>query len=159
MRSGERVTINEKPSEGLFLEDLYLLNKDEISVLCMPISYMDIIIGVLYLEKECKNGFVDFDTLLMEGMLPMVLFKRKAIQQMDMRENVHHKMIETKLSIREIDVLKLMGKGYSNDAIAEELGVSLGTIKSHINRIYGKLEVKNRIRAVLKARELDIIAF
>ncbi|MCH4890321.1 GAF domain-containing protein [Acidaminobacter sp. JC074] len=159
MRSGEMVIINDKPTDGLFLEDLYLLNKKEISVLCMPIVYMDITIGVLYLEKEATGGFVDFDTSLMEGMLPMVLFKRRAINQRESKEDVHHKMIETNLSIREIDVLKLMAQGHSNDLIASELGVSLGTVKSHVNRIYGKLEVKNRIRAVLKARELDIIAF
>ncbi|PIF01612.1 MAG: hypothetical protein CR994_00455 [Maribacter sp.] len=54
------------------------------------------------------------------------------------------------LSIREIDVLRLISKGYNNDEIAEELFVSKNTVKTHIQHIYTKLDVKNRIQAMKK---------
>jgi len=52
------------------------------------------------------------------------------------------------LSEREIDVLKLIARGYKNSEIAEKLYVSPNTIKSHIKNIYLKLDVKNRVEAL-----------
>ena len=49
------------------------------------------------------------------------------------------KYYESKLSPREFEVLKLMAKGYSNKEIADELFLSITTIKTHITNIYGKL--------------------
>ncbi|MBD0778060.1 tetratricopeptide repeat protein [Maribacter sp. ANRC-HE7] len=54
------------------------------------------------------------------------------------------------LSKREIDVLQLISKGYNNDEIAEKLFVSKNTIKTHIQHIYTKLDVKNRVQAMKK---------
>ena len=61
------------------------------------------------------------------------------------------------LSQRELEVLRLIVAGLSNREIAEELVVSLGTIKSHINHIYQKLEVHSRTQAVVRARELELV--
>ena len=61
------------------------------------------------------------------------------------------------LSERELEVLSLVARGYSNRQIAEALFISLGTVKKHLNNIFGKLQVKNRTQAVIQARELDLI--
>ena len=52
----------------------------------------------------------------------------------------------------------LIAQGLSNPAIAEQLIISVGTIKAHTNRIYGKLGATNRIEAVNKAQELSLLA-
>ena len=58
------------------------------------------------------------------------------------------------LSQREMDVLHLMAEGASNQAIAEQLVISVGTVKSHINHILNKLNASNRTAAVARARQL-----
>lgn len=61
------------------------------------------------------------------------------------------------LTEREIDVLKLIAKGISNPEIAEKLVLSVGTVKTHVKHIYGKLNVDDRVSATGKARELGLI--
>lgn len=55
------------------------------------------------------------------------------------------------LTAREVDVLKLIAQGYSNQEIAEELVLSKGTVGKHVNRILEKLHVVNRTQAALYA--------
>jgi DNA-binding CsgD family transcriptional regulator len=55
------------------------------------------------------------------------------------------------LSERELEVLRLIADGASNQAIAAALVISIGTVKSHINHILGKLAACNRIEAVSRA--------
>jgi LuxR family maltose regulon positive regulatory protein len=61
------------------------------------------------------------------------------------------------LSERELEVLNLVSKGYSNRQIAEALYITLGTVKKHLNNIFGKLQVKNRTQSVTRARELNLL--
>jgi LuxR family maltose regulon positive regulatory protein len=61
------------------------------------------------------------------------------------------------LTEREIDVLKLIAEGMSNPEIAEKLVLSVGTVKTHVKHIYGKLNVDDRVKAAGKARELGMI--
>ena len=61
------------------------------------------------------------------------------------------------ISEREMQVLQLIADGLSNQNIANELFIATGTVKTHINRIYGKLDVKSRTQALAKARALDLI--
>ena len=56
------------------------------------------------------------------------------------------------LSEREVEILGLMCGGYSNREIAEALFLAEGTVKNHISNILSKLGVRDRTRAVLKAR-------
>ena len=62
------------------------------------------------------------------------------------------------ISKRELEVLQLMSKGMSNQEIAEQLFVSLNTIKTHSSKVFEKLDVKRRTQAVEKAKRLSIIA-
>ncbi|TFG61715.1 MAG: hypothetical protein E4H36_09765, partial [Spirochaetales bacterium] len=61
------------------------------------------------------------------------------------------------LTERELDVLRLVANGLSNAGIAEALFVSVGTVKKHLNNIFGKLDAGNRTQAVVRARELNLI--
>jgi LuxR family maltose regulon positive regulatory protein len=65
-------------------------------------------------------------------------------------------LVET-LTGRELEVLRLIAGGLSNREIAGQLVVAVSTVKSHINHLYGKLGAKNRIQAVARARELDLL--
>jgi ATP/maltotriose-dependent transcriptional regulator MalT len=62
------------------------------------------------------------------------------------------------LTERELEVLQLIAQGLSNPAVAEKLFISVGTVKAHTNRIYGKLGATNRVEAVIKAQELSLLS-
>jgi LuxR family maltose regulon positive regulatory protein len=61
------------------------------------------------------------------------------------------------LSRRELDVISLIAEGKSNQQIADGLYISLGTVKWHVNNIFGKLNVKSRTAALIKARDIGLI--
>ncbi len=62
-----------------------------------------------------------------------------------------------KLSKREIEVLEQLSKGLGYDVIAHNLFLSTGTVRKHIENIYRKLQVHNKLQAVEKARRNQLI--
>jgi len=61
------------------------------------------------------------------------------------------------LSGRELEILSLIANGASNKEIAAALSIVEGTVKNHVTNILGKLAVRDRTQAALKARELGVI--
>ena len=62
------------------------------------------------------------------------------------------------LTDRELEVLRLVADGDSNQDIARKLVVSLATVKTHINHIFGKLDAESRVQVVARARTLGLLA-
>ena len=62
------------------------------------------------------------------------------------------------LTARECEILELLASGKSLKELGRDLGVSPNTVKTHVARVYQKLDVGKRIAAVEKARSLAIIA-
>lgn len=58
-----------------------------------------------------------------------------------------------KLTERELEVLRLTSQGLSNNEIAQQLSISEGTVKNHISSILGRLGLRDRIQAIIYARE------
>ena len=61
------------------------------------------------------------------------------------------------LSEREVEVLALIGRGLTNPEIAEELVISMATVKSHVRHILAKLHLRDRVQAVLVAHEQGLV--
>jgi LuxR family maltose regulon positive regulatory protein len=61
------------------------------------------------------------------------------------------------LSVREIEILRLLAKGLSNSQIAERLVIALATVKRHVQNIYGKLGVNSRTQAVAEGRRRKLV--
>ena len=61
------------------------------------------------------------------------------------------------LTPRELEILGLLAHGAANQEIATRLCLTVGTVKGHINHILGKLAVRNRTEAALRARELGLV--
>lgn len=67
-------------------------------------------------------------------------------------------MLIEPLTPRELDVLKLLCMGLTNQEVADDLIISIGTVKFYTSQIYGKLGVRNRVTAVARARELKLVS-
>jgi DNA-binding NarL/FixJ family response regulator len=104
-----------------------------------------------YLLKSTKSEdmaqairFVRGGEFVSDPMVAQKLYKRATRRAVAVNTTEH-------LTQRELQVLKLAGKGMSNRDIASELGVGLRTVKGHLEIIFGKMGVSSRTEAVLEA--------
>ncbi|MDI1255245.1 MAG: LuxR C-terminal-related transcriptional regulator [Flavobacterium sp.] len=65
--------------------------------------------------------------------------------------------LQRNISKRELEVLQLMEKGMSNKEIADQLFVSVNTIKTHASNLFEKLESKRRLQAITTAKKLNLL--
>jgi LuxR family maltose regulon positive regulatory protein len=70
--------------------------------------------------------------------------------------NISQPLIEP-LSERELEILRLVADGKSNQQIADTLFITSGTVKKHLNNIFGKLSVQSRTQCVARVRELNLL--
>jgi LuxR family maltose regulon positive regulatory protein len=61
------------------------------------------------------------------------------------------------LSERELEILRLISSGLSNQEIADQLVIALSTVKSHVRQIFNKLNVNSRTQVLARARELSLL--
>ncbi len=71
--------------------------------------------------------------------------------------SVIHEALPQPLSKREVDVLRCLVSGLSNQAIAREMVLEISTVKSHLKHIYHKLDVENRTQAIARVKELHLL--
>jgi len=80
-----------------------------------------------------------------------------AINHPQVRESARGIMQGGSLSAREAQVLKHVSRGCSNQEIASQLSITVGTTKGHLHRIFTKLKVRNRTAAVARARDIGLL--
>jgi len=105
--------------------------------------------------KDLHEGIID---TLNGGaaMNPSIALKTlKLLREPFMVKDYNEEAI--KLTQREIDVLEQLSKGLSYNSIADNLIISVGTVRKHIENIYKKLQVHNKLEAVQKAKKNKLI--
>jgi LuxR family maltose regulon positive regulatory protein len=114
--------------------------------------------------QDYFRAFLDEDrqifTLLRDVQHVAPSFVRQLLDYAEVsepRQDIPTQPLVEPLSERELEVLRLIAAGLSNAEIAQELVITVGTVKRHINHIYGKLDVRSRTQAIAKARELRLL--
>ena len=89
------------------------------------------------------------------AMTPSIALKSLKLLRNPIAFESHHEDVQ--LTTREVEVLEQLSKGLSYGTIADNLFISPGTVRKHIENIYTKLQVHNKLEAVHKARANNII--
>jgi DNA-binding NarL/FixJ family response regulator len=93
-----------------------------------------------------------------EALLAPSITRRLIEDYVRRRPGPADRAVLDRLTEREIDVLRLVAGGLSNAEIAEQLVIEHSTVKTHVNRILAKLDVRDRTQAVVFAYESGLIA-
>jgi DNA-binding CsgD family transcriptional regulator/GAF domain-containing protein/tetratricopeptide (TPR) repeat protein len=167
LRTHEPVVLGEAVW-SMFASDPYMNRMRPRSLLCMPVLYPDNRNGVVYLENNLTADAFTADRLevldmVFSRMVYLKSFQRgeeanEAINEKSKTIQVksHPPLVES-LTKREMEILRLIADGQSNKEIGLQLEVTEGTVKNHALNIYGKLQVKRRVQAIAKARELHLL--
>ena len=86
----------------------------------------------------------------------LAAFKQPTVVPQSKIQNPKSEILEP-LSPRELEVLRLIAQGFSNQEIADRLFLALSTVKGHTRIIFDKLQVQRRTEAVARARELGLL--
>ena len=121
-------------------------------------DYQKMVSPQLFAAATAKGEASDLDTLTADLLYQLSLPPTTASEEQatPMPTEPAQALVEP-LTARELDVLKLLCEGLTNQEIADELVLALGTVKFYTGQIYGKLGVRNRVNAVARARELNLI--
>ena len=102
-------------------------------------------------KRDRKCGPTPYlDTLL-------AAFQQESRAHAQAEERTQAQALPEPLSERELQVLQLLAQGLSNQEIAQELVIAVDTVKRHVNHIFSKLGVHNRIQATKQAQELGLL--
>jgi LuxR family maltose regulon positive regulatory protein len=152
-----------KVVELLVLEALAYLGKKETAVAVTTLSR-----SVALAQPEgYKRVFLD-EGELVQKMLHLVKSNQdatgyarellEAFSPVSATVPIQVQLLIEPLSGREIEVLKLIEAGLSNQEIASRLFISITTVKKHISNIYAKLDVKTRTQAISRGKEMGFFA-
>jgi LuxR family maltose regulon positive regulatory protein len=147
-------------------DDQALVSLERALVLAEPEGFVRLFIdegapmAELLLKAVSRGISVDYTGKLLEALEGEVedLYGRRIPVSASMASTVDPSAsLPEPLTERECQVMRLISTGLSNQEIAEELYLSINTIKTHTKSIYSKLNVRNRTQAVNRAKELGIL--
>ncbi|MEM7367958.1 MAG: LuxR C-terminal-related transcriptional regulator [Bacteroidota bacterium] len=117
---------------------------------------IDIYIGLIAIVFTMLGVWVA--TQLIQTKTQTVIVEKKIIVPQAKEFTVNEPALRRLgLTHREYEVLQLIAEGHSNSDIANQLFLSLSTIKTHASNLYSKMNVKNRYQAITEAKKMEII--
>ncbi len=96
------------------------------------------------------------ESFLQPSIAAKVLAEFNRMEERDRRSSQSEELVEP-LSERELEILRWLAAGESNREIANRLFITEGTVKNHVTNILGKLGVRDRTQAALRARDLGLL--
>ena len=115
--------------------------------------------GYLLKEVNAKDLYHGIKDTLNGGaaMNPSIALKTLKLLRNPLEIENEYEKNDIKLTEREVEVLEQLSKGLSYNSIADNLILSVGTVRKHIENIYKKLQVHNKLEAVQKAKKNKLI--
>ena len=104
-------------------------------------------------KGDQKQQLIGYTDKLLAAFSQTMVVSRFSI---DNHQSKINNLVEP-LSERELEVLRLVAQGLTNQEISQRLVLALSTVKGHNLRIFGKLQARNRAEAVTRARELGLL--
>jgi DNA-binding CsgD family transcriptional regulator/GAF domain-containing protein len=171
VQTGEPVVLTDARTVS-YIADPYIQLHGTRSILCMPTPLPGSRFStVLYLENNLAPGVFTKERLAVLEMLFSRMVYLESLGETHNRANaveeatvrLHMDPVKAvqplvePLTNREMDVLRALADGLSNKEIAERYSLTEGTVKSHVYRLYGKLGVQRRAKAIARARELQLL--
>ncbi|XCS09702.1 AAA family ATPase [Aeribacillus pallidus] len=165
-RIKETIKLQDAVNDFTFSKDHYIQKNKVRSVLCFPVVQQKTVKGIFYLENnQLKNAFESenmevLTTIASQAVYVLELLysfgKETKIAVEKKAETIKNELVDP-LTERELEVLNLVSIGLTNKEIAERLGLAVGTVKVHLNNIFSKLQVNRRTKAVVQAKELNLL--
>ncbi|MFT4023004.1 MAG: response regulator transcription factor [Flavihumibacter sp.] len=115
---------------------------------------IEIYVGLVAVLFTALGGWLA--SRLISGRVQTVVIEKEVVRTVPASDTIDEERKKLQLSTREYEVLELLTKGHSNAEIAEQLFVSLSTVKTHVSNILFKMDVKSRAKAIEKAKRLKI---
>jgi DNA-binding NarL/FixJ family response regulator len=116
--------------------------------------------GYLLKEIDAEKLYKSIEEVLDGGAPMSPSIALKTLNLLRNPQSIEHKEIDTeeiKLSKRETEILEQLSKGLKYNDIADNLIISPATVRKHIENIYKKLQVHNKMEAVIKAQQHKLI--
>lgn len=110
-----------------------------------------------YILKKNFDQIVPAIKDVLSGGAPMTSLVAKKVLSLFPKPAQHPAEEDKLLSARETEILQLLIKGYSYKMIADELNITLETVRSHIKKIYKKLQVNSATEAIYKASKEKLV--
>ncbi|WP_088068863.1 response regulator transcription factor [Gottfriedia luciferensis] len=103
---------------------------------------------LIQIIKQVQNGHFFLDSRLTNKIIQE---NNRLIEDSKKRKELDYRSMKNLLTRREIEILQLLAQGYSNIQIGTELFISSKTVKNHVSNIIHKLQVSDRLNAVILA--------
>jgi len=131
-----------------WLQWKYIITDNSLDIYIGIIAVFFTLLGVWVATHLAKP---QIRTVIVEKEVYLPLPESIAINETELKK--------LQLTNREYEVLRLLTQGCSNAEVGENLFLSLSTVKTHVSNLFVKMDVKNRIQAVEKAKQLKIISY
>ncbi len=106
-------------------------------------------------QQQCQAGPTPYLDTMLAAFPQQTQMQERHLKQVE--EHTKAQPLPDSLSERELEVLKTLARGASNQQIAQELAIAVDTVKRHASHIFSKLGVQNRVQAVKQAKLLGLL--
>jgi len=174
--TGDTVLLEQASVAGRYARDPYVMSGQIQSMLTLPLQFQNQLAAVLYLENNKLPAAFTLERVDMIRMLAtQTVFLLKLFPQDDGQkgqpdtakiDEADDAQLETAsaraapmdpLTKRELEILQLMSLGLSNQEIANQLQIAVSTVKLHANRIFSKMNVHRRSKAVIEGKRMKLL--
>lgn len=158
--SPDVITVDLSLPDGSGLEIVKWARKNSQSLGIVVISILDDDSNLLASMNAGASGFVSKSDTLDDIIAAIHSAKKSPLSftSKGLVRAVNSRAFKATLTTRELEILSLLPTGLNGDELSEQLFITQATLKSHLNAIYRKLQVRNRSGAVSEARRRGLIA-